>query len=234
MVVAADAAFENIYLRSLGSGMRSVAITSSDQEEGVSSLAVALVQRHLLAGKSALFVDLGGSKATQLIALPAHAEGISVSTTEPQLLTNAEDSFALLGIPAPANNKANLQWRNPGTLEKYIATWLGQFDAVIIDAGNFNHESPILVPVERIVGACESTLLVVMAGSTTEPTVRHTCERILSAGGKLAGCVLNQRYNPSLKQELLRESARLPRVLQTVQKIIVRWINRNRLLSLEF
>ena len=233
MFAAADTAFENIYLRSLGAGLRSVAITSSSQGEGVSSLAVALAQRHLLAGKSALFVDLCGSESTQLNVLPVQTKGMPVLATEPQLLTSAEDSFALLGIPAPTNNKANLQWRNPGTLENYIGAWLDQFDAVIIDAGNFNHESPVLVPAERIVGACESTLLVVMAGSTTEPTVRHTCERILSAGGKLAGCVLNQRYNPSLKQELLRESARLPRVLQTVQKIIVRWINTNRLLSLE-
>jgi protein-tyrosine kinase len=233
MLAAADSQFENIYQRSLGSGMRSVAIISSSQGEGVSSLAVALVQRHLLTGRSALFVDLGSSESTQLNALPAPANGIPVAPTEPQLLTSAEDSFALLGIPAPANNKANLQWRNPGILENYIGAWLDQFDAVIIDAGNFNRESPALVSAELIVGACDSTLLVVMAGSTTEPTVRHTCARIMSAGGKLAGCVLNERYNPSLKQELLRESERLPAVLQAVQKSIVRWINRNRLLSLE-
>jgi len=233
MSAIVDSAFENIYLRSLGSGMRSVAITSSSEGEGVSCLAVALAQRHLLAGKSALFVDLGGNSSTQLSALPAEADCIPVSATEPQLLTGAEDSYALLGIPAPANNKSNLQWRNPGTLENYIGAWLGQFDAVIIDAGNFNRETPTLVPAERSVGACESTLLVVMAGSTTEPAVRYTCEQILCAGGKLAGCVLNERYNPSLKQELLREVARLPGTLKIVQNSIVRWINNNRLLSLE-
>lgn len=233
MLEAANAEFENIYLRSLGAGMRSIAITSSGEGEGVSSLAVALVQRHLLAGRSALFVDLGGSESTQLTALPAIAGDNPVSPTEPQLLTSAEDSFALLGIPAPANNKTNLGWRNPGTLEDYIVTWLDQFDAVIIDAGNFNRKPPLLVAAERIVGACDSTLLVVMAGSTTEPTVRHSCERILSAGGQLVGCVLNERYNPPLKQELLREAARLPGTLNTLQNRIIRWINNNRLLSLE-
>ena len=233
MFATADTVFENIYMRSLGAGMRSVAITSSSQGEGVSSVAIALAQRHLLAGKSALFVDLGGRESAPLNVLSVQADDIPVLATEPQILTDTEDSFALLGIPAPANNKTNLKWRNPGMLENYIGAWLNQFDAVVIDAGSFNRESPALVPAERIVGACDSTLLVVMAGSTTEPTVRHTCERILSAGGKLAGCVLNERYNPSLKQELLRESTRLPGILQAVQKSIVRWINRNRLLSLE-
>jgi protein-tyrosine kinase len=63
--------------------------------------------------------------------------------------------------------------------------------------------------------------------------VRHTCERILCAGGKLAGCVLNERYNPSLKEELLRESARVPDTLVKVKKTLLQWIDRNRLLSLE-
>ena len=224
---------ENIYLRSLGSGMRSLAITSSNHGEGVTSLSIALVQRHLLAGKSTLFVDLGGNQPGQLNVLASPANGSPAVSTEPHLLTDHEDSYALLGIPAPANNKTNLGWRNPGILESYIAGWLDQFDAVIVDTGSFNRDSPALVPAERIVGACDATLLVVLAGSTTEPTVRHTCDRILSAGGSLAGCVLNERYNPSLKQELLRESARLPDTLGSAKKALLQWVVSNRLLSLE-
>jgi len=42
----------------LGEGKRSIAISSANSGEGVSSIAQALVQRNLLAGHSTLLVDL--------------------------------------------------------------------------------------------------------------------------------------------------------------------------------
>jgi protein-tyrosine kinase len=139
----------------------------------------------------------------------------------------------LLGIPAPMNSKVNLAWRNPGTLERYLASWLEQFDAVVVDVGSINRNAQTLIPAERIVAACEATLLVVMAGVTNEPTVRYTCERIVSTGARLAGCVLNECHNPSLKQELLRESSRIPNFFGKYKQQLNCWIQTNRLLSLE-
>jgi len=233
MLPVQNSELENIYLRSLGSGMRSLAITSSNEGEGVSSVAIALAQRHLLARKSTLLVDLSGSQQGQLNVVESQSDSDRVASTEPQLLIGQDGSYAVLGIPAPANNKVNIDWRNPGILDSYIAGWLEQFDAVVVDAGCFNPGVPSLVSAERIVGACDTTLLLVMAGVTTEPAVRNTCDRILSAGGNLAGCVLNERYNPSLKQELVREAARLPNVLSKLKKTLLQRIDRNRLLSLE-
>jgi protein-tyrosine kinase len=233
MIPLQNTELENIYSRSLGAGMQSIAITSSNPGEGVSSLAVALSQRHLLANKSTLFVDLNGDKMDHLPLLTSSEGNNHVATIEPQILTDKEESYALLGIPAPANSKANLYWRNPGILERHLATWLDQFDAVIVDVGSLNRNSQTLIPAERIVGACEATLLVVMAGITTEPTVRHSCDRIHSAGGQLAGCILNECYNPSLKQELLRESNRIPRIFNRLASKITDLIQNNRLLSLE-
>ncbi len=233
MLATANSELENIYLRSLGAGLRSLAITSSNPGEGVSSLAVALVQRHLLAGKSTLLVDLGGNQAGETCRLTPALDGSPLSSTEPRLLTNEGCSYALLGIPAPGGRKASLDWCNPGQLEGHIETWLKQFDAVVIDCPNFSQPGAVPVSAERIVGACEAVLLVVMAGVTTEPAVRHTCERIESARGRLAGCVLNELYNPSLKQEMLRESARLPKVFGRLKARLLQSIERNRLLSLE-
>jgi len=233
MIPLQNTELENIYSRSLGAGIRSIAITSSNPGEGVSSLAVALSQRHLLANKSTLFVDLNGDKTDHLALLTPDKEDNPVASIEPQILTDKEESYALLGIPAPVNSKVNLYWRNPGILERHLATWLDQFDAVIVDAGSLNRNSQTLIPAERIVGACEATLLVVMAGITTEPTVRYSCDRIHSAGGQLTGCVLNECYNPSLKQELLRESNRIPRIFNRFASKITDLIQNNRLLSLE-
>ena len=233
MIPLQDTDLENIYLRSLGEGMRSLAVTSARRGEGVSSLAVALAQRHLLANRSVLLVDLNDENPRHQ-PLGQHDDVIETrANVEPQIVTDGNSSYALLGIPAPANNNVNREWRNPGVLEKHIAGWLKQIDCIIIDAGSFDRSSRTLVPVERIVGACDATLLVVMAGVTSELEVRQSCARIDAAGGKLAGSVLNNRVNPSLQTELLRETRRLPdRLAGTAQKISG-WIGNNRLLSLE-
>jgi len=233
MIPLQNTQLENIYSRSLGTGMQSIAITSSNPGEGVSSLAVALAQRHLLANKSTLFVDLNSDKTDHLVLLTSSKKNSPVASIEPQILTDKQESYALLGIPVPVNSKVNLDWRNPGILERHLATWIDQFDAVIVDAGSLNRNSQTLIPAERIVSACEATMLVVMAGITTELTVRHSCERIHSAGGQLTGCILNECYNPSLKQELLRESNRIPRIFNRLASKITDLIHNNRLLSLE-
>jgi len=233
MIPLQNTELENIYSRSLGAGMKSIAITSSNPGEGVSSLAVALAQRHLLANKSTLFVDLNSDKTDHLVLLTSSKKNSPVASIEPQILTDKQESYALLGIPVPVNSKVNLDWRNPGILERHLATWIDQFDAVIVDAGSLNRNPQTLIPAERIVSACEATMLVVMAGITTELTVRHSCERIHSAGGQLTGCILNECYNPSLKQELLRESNRIPRIFNRLASKITDLIHNNRLLSLE-
>ena len=233
MIPLQDNELERIYARTLGAGMRSIAITSSNPGEGVTSLAVTLAQRHLLANKSTLFIDLNGGKSDHLTMLAEDRGSDAAASLEPQILTDQNESYALLGIPSPMNRKVNLAWRNPGTLERYLANWLEQFDALVVDAGCINRSAQTLIPAERIVAACEETLLVVMAGVTNEPTVRFTCDRIVSAGARLAGCVLNECHNPSLKQELLRESSRIPPVFGRYKNRLNRWIQANRLLSLE-
>jgi protein-tyrosine kinase len=233
MIPLQNTELESIYARSLGAGMRAVAITSSNPGEGVTSLAVTLAQRHLLANKSTLFIDLNSDKSDHLVMLAADQKNKAVASREPQILTDQNESYALLGIPAPMNSKVNLTWRNPGTLERYLASWLDQFDAVVVDAGSINRNAQTLIPAERIVAACEATLLVVMAGLTNEPTVRYSCDRIISAGAQLAGCVMNECHNPSLKQELLRESSRVPNFFGKYKQQLNRWIQTNRLLSLE-
>jgi protein-tyrosine kinase len=233
MIPLQNTELESIYARSLGAGIRSVAITSSNPGEGVTSLAVTLAQRHLLANKSTLFIDLNSDKSDHLVMLAADQGSDAGASLEPQILTDHNESYALLGIPAPMNSKVNLAWRNPGTLERYLASWLEQFDAVVVDAGSINRNAQTLIPAERIVAACEATLLVVMAGVTNEPTVRYTCERIVSTGARLTGCVLNECHNPSLKQELLRESSRIPNFFGKYKQQLNRWIQSNRLLSLE-
>jgi hypothetical protein len=72
-----------------------------------------------------------------------------------------------------------------------------------------------------------------MAGKSTEAIVWEAVERLEAAGANLLGCVLNNRDNPSLKNELLRETRRLEPRYSRLASMLRGWIRRNRLLSLE-
>lgn len=222
---------ERIYNQTLGAGLRSIAITSSNPSEGSSSLAVTLYQRHLLAGKTTLFIDLNVSHS-ELLPLMETQPKEFIETT-PQLLTDEKEQYALLGIPAPLTSNSQMKWRDPGVLNQHIDSWLKEFDAVIIDAGSIHRRGKSLLPAETIISASEACILVVLAGITTTPMVHNSCKRIKSARGNLVGCVYNDLYNPTLQQELLRETLRIPSKFEWFINKLNHWINHNRLLSLE-
>ena len=221
---------EAIYAQTLGAGMRTLALTATAPGEGVSSLALALTERHLLAGRKTLFVDLNCDKSDHLPAVPPAASG---DIPQPCLLTDAGYSQAVLGVPAPGPGPNSRKWRDPGVLEQFLHAWLDEFDAVVVDAGALRRGQNTPLPAERILASCEATLLVVLAGSTTVAMAQQSCRRITDAGARLAGCVLNNRFNPSLRTELNREAGRLPNCLAPLSNRLSRWINNSRLLSLE-
>lgn len=225
---------ERIYSQVLAPGKRAIAITSANSGEGVSSVALAMAQRNLLAGHSTLVVDLNlhrpAFRGVLELPLPAPEAGL---LDPPQLITQQEETVAVLGIPAPARREAVMKLRNPGVLEDCIAGWRQEFDTVIFDTSPVNHINASIIPPERVAAACEGSVLVVLAGHTTEAMVFSAAEKMRAAGAQLLGCVLNDRDNPSLKDELLREVRRLEPRFGRIAGQLGRWIKQNKLLSLE-
>ena len=58
--------------------------------------------------------------------------------------------------------------------------------------------------------------------------------RLRRAGAKLLGTVINDRFNPSLAQELLRETFRFDRYLPALSARLRSAIRRSRLLNLDY
>mgnify|MGYP001827166126 CR=1 FL=1 len=225
---------ERIYTQVLAPGKRAIAITSANSGEGVTSVALAMAQRNLLAGHSTLVVDLNlhrpAFRGVLGLDRPATVNGL---LDPPQLIALQELPVAVLGIPAPAKREAVMKLRNPGVLEDCIAGWQQEFDTVIFDTSPVNHVNASIIPPERVAAACEGSLMVVLAGHTTEAMVFSATEKMRAAGAQLLGCVLNDRDNPSLKDELLREVRRLEPRFGRMARHLGRWIKQNSLLSLE-
>lgn len=224
---------ERIYSQVLGEGKRSIAISSANSGEGVSSLAQALVQRNLLAGHSTLLVDLNlyHPSLSSLLKLDESEQEADL-LDKPQLVT-VQQSIALTGVTPPTHRSLVMKLRKPGVLEQYIAEWQQTYDAVIFDTSPINRTNANNIPPERVAAACDGSLLVVLAGCTTEAMVSTAVNKLNAAGAQLLACIYNDRDNSSLKSELLRELHRLEPHFSNISHRLKNWVQQNQLLSME-
>jgi len=243
---------EQIYTQLLSEPHTSIAICSAEEGEGVTSLALALAQRNLLAGHSTLVVDLNlyhpaiksllNISSAQItdhqpdsVALFSQKKenNNTTSLTEPQLVFSPESPVVLNGIIAPTKREHIMKLRQPGILEVHINQWLEEYDTVIIDTSPLNRLNSQNIPAERVAAACDGAILMVLAGKTSEASITTALTKLNNANAQLLGSVFNDRDNPKLKDELLREAQRLDPIFSWLSKPIKKIINNSRLLTLE-
>lgn len=236
---------EQIYTQLLSNPNTSIAICSAQEGEGVTSLAFALAQRNLLAGHSTLLVDLNlyrpaiknllAIKSVSTIKTPEGNNDFSVTDilTAPQLVCRTTSSIVLNGVVAPTKREHIIKIRQPGVLEQCIEEWLTQYDTVIIDSSPINRVNAQNIPPERVAAACDGAILVVLAGQTAEAAINSAVSKLKNANALLLGSVLNDRDNPTLKNELLREVRRLEPQFFWLSRPLKRMLNKIRLLALE-
>ena len=225
---------ERIYAHASAHGLRAIAITACNAGEGVSHVTLALAQRYLLAGASALVVDLNLHRPllTSLLETYDAQPGIEPFTA-PRLTGPRDGTIALTGVTVPAGRNALLKLRTPGVLEHCIRHWQQQFDVVLFDTSPLNRINANNLPAERVAAACDGALLVTLSGQTTRAQVSEGVGRLQAAGARLSGCIINDRFNPPLKSELLREIERLRSRLPRLADRLGRFVRTNRLLSLD-
>lgn len=229
-----DMEIERIYSQILAEGTRALALTSANPGEGVTSLALALAHRNLLAGHSTLLVDLNlHHPAFNVLLRLEEPTNPPELLDQPQLICSKEPNIALTGITAPTKREIVMKLRKPGVLEACINELKKNYDTVIFDTSAINRVNANNIPAERIAAACDGALLVVLSGNTTEAMVSMAVNKLKSAEAQLLGCVMNDRHSPPLKSELLREIRRITPKLGGIANWFEKRIRQNHLLSLE-
>lgn len=225
---------ERVYSRTIGQGMRSLVVTSADEGEGVTTLVVALAKRHRYSGRSTLVVDLNLHRPTLhkrfgLSFIPSAPDGVH----GPDALPRVDLGERLTVMPAPTNRGEAVQLRDAHRFAEYLEVWLAQYDVVLFDSTPLNGSNKGNIPAERIAHGCDGCILVVLAGVTPASAVRAALDKLKSAGVVPVGTVLNDRYNPSLAEELRRETQRFDRHLPGFTQRLRGRIRASRLLNLE-
>ena len=217
---------ESIYVATLARGVRSLAVTSAVPGEGVTSLITALAHRNLHAGRSTLIVDFnlfrpGVQRYFGIGAVPVDEGALPAPCN-----VEHDRSPAKLAVISPQPSRsALLQLREPGTIERLIEDWKCEFDSILIDTSAINAVNGANLPGERAAAACDGTLLLILSGTTMETMAEAAAKKLRDAGAMLLGAVLNDRHQPPLLQELLREIDRLQPVMPRVST----WLRRKAL-----
>lgn len=224
---------ERLYFQIIQHNFKTITITATESGEGVTSLVAAIAQRSLLAGRSTLVVDLN------LYHPSLECQGITEPTYDAHFLpsptlvgVHGEHAY-FIGIIAPSRRETIMELRRPGSLEKYIEKWLNDYKLIIFDTSPVSRMNANNIPAERVAAASDGTILIVMAGQTTEAQVGESVKKLSDANAHLFGCVFNDKNNPSLKNEFLREIDRLKKHFPWASQRLRKFILSSHLLGLE-
>lgn len=230
-IPACNMEIEHVFLQLEQQECRSLCITSTNSGEGVTSLAQALTERHLLAGYRTLLVDLNlqNPSLTALSFITGPKE--EKETTPHYLALTLQDNVVLSGLPAPTNKANIMELRQPKYLKNQISQWLTEFDKVIIDASALSQLSVDNIPAQTIAGACDGTIMVILSGQILQTELTIAIESLKKNQANLIGHVFNDKYQPGLKNEICREIERFRFLPKRLSTKLISIVQNNRFLS---
>lgn len=219
---------DTLYRNTIGCGLKSVALTAAQPGEGVTTMALALARRSALAGARTVLVDLNLQHPSldQRFQLPR-------TTWQPHQQHNSvvcADGSPLFMLPAPLGQEALIQLRSGNSLKHWLQQLTDGFDAVIIDTSPLNSVNYNNLPAEHVCSLVDAVLLVVQATSTRQADLLKACNRLSASHAPLRGCIINDRLNPPLQQELCRQIDKLHWLPQAWSVRMKHWIRQTHLL----
>lgn len=220
---------EQVFLQLEKHECHSLCITSTNQGEGVSSLAQALTERHLLAGYRTLLVDFN----LQNPSLTALSLDIDNNDKEDTHYLNyiEHNSQVVPGIPAPNSKARIVELRQPKKLDIQIKKWREEFDKIIIDSSALSQLNANNIPAQTIAGCCDGTIMVVLSGQTLQTELKEALKTLDNHHANLIGHVFNDKYQPRLKNEICREIERFSFLPNIVTNRLISFVQNNRFLS---
>ncbi|KEQ13340.1 hypothetical protein GZ77_13045 [Endozoicomonas montiporae] len=223
---------EMVYSNTIGRGMRTLAITSTNPGEGCSTMAYALSKRAEADGKHTLLVevnlfhpelgDMSGRLHTDWVPNPDSADACIMHDDEAEIDI----------LPAPCDTDV-LMFRNISKMNKLIEHWLERYDVVVFDTSPLRAINRNNIPAESICGMVDGAVMMVMAGVTRRADFQNAVKKLRFNEATLAGFVFNDLNNPRLADELIRETRRLDKWLPKIMERIRKYVRNSSFLNLE-
>jgi Mrp family chromosome partitioning ATPase len=216
---------EELFLKTLSRpDIRSLAVTSANSSEGVSTIAYTLSKRAEAEGKKTLLVELDmvhpelRDKSNE-----THSEWSPDAKSTSKLIMHMVDSSNkntnLDILPAPVATDIN-NLRNKDKYVNLLEVWHQHYDAIIFDTSPLNARNQNNIPAENICSMVDGTIIVILAGETKEVHFNKAIDRLKKSKANILGVVFNDQNNPNLASEVVRETRRFDRIFpKTMEKI---------------
>lgn len=211
---------EKVYTQTLAAGYRTLAVTSSTKGEGVTLMIKTLALRNMLAGRRTLLLDLNLDRP-------------KIGALCGQTSVGYYQGFGLGVLSFKPDDHLLLKLREPGELKKRMIKWLEVYDSIIIDTSPLDTVSFNCYPSEVACENAEAAIMVVLASRTTQALAVEAVEKLKENDVNLVGTVLNDYYNPGLKDELIRKFRWVAKVVPPLSRWLENKIRYSRFLSLE-
>lgn len=221
--------FEQVYMQTLGMGVRTIAVCASNSGEGVSTLACALAQRHQQSGFLTLLVDMNMFRPSlnqrfDLERVSWQAQATSFSKAVIQITPGLD---VLTASEAPASG-----FRQINIIQAMLEQWLSHYDAVIIDTSPLNAINRHNIPAELLCACVQGTLLVVKTAITRQEELKEAVSRLQAFKVSIFGVVMNDIAFPTLQSEMQRETRRLEKYFPRLARKCSAWLNKRHLLNI--
>jgi len=211
---------EQIYAQTLGGGFRTLTIAAPNSNSGCTSIACALAFRHAAIGQSVLLIDAN-------LRSPTIDQKYNLKRTRWPFNTSALNGHLQPIIPKVTALTANLDGAELIKTHKYIGGLIEHFkhafDVIIFDTSPLNAINKNNISADTIATLTDATLMVIKGGDTTETELRQARAK-LTIKVNLVGAVINDQYNPTLANELIRETNRMsqkfPRLANKLKQLI--------------
>lgn len=216
---------ESVYLATFGQGSRVVGITSVRSGSGVSVLAAALAERCQRQNR-ALLVGLSDPTA----AVPAQAtEWIPTDQAiETYAVADPRGFDSLIAAPMPEQSFA---FRSAAAIRDMFERLLGTYDMIVVDLAAVDPRERVAVPVTTVASACESLIVVCLAGLDTRPSISRAASLLRQAGAPLQGVVVNDRFNQTVGDELISGANHLSGIAPGLVHKFIDFVERTKILN---
>lgn len=220
---------DQVYLQTLGRGIRSLAVCAANSGEGVSTVACALALRHQQSGKSVLLVDMNMFKPSidQRFQLARSHWQVEPDSAAKAMMTVRPGLDVLTASAAPANG-----FRQMDAIQTMLDLWLKHYDAIVFDTSPLNAINRHNIPAELMCACVQGSLIVVKTAVTREEELQQAVSRLKAYHVNLLGAVMNDVSFPTLRAEMMREAQRMAKRFPRLSGWLRRFAQQNPLVNI--
>ncbi len=216
---------ETVFLATFGQGVRVVGVTGVVSDSGVSTMAAALAERAQRQSRT-LLVGLADPTAV----VPAQAttwtpEDLDLS---PFIVADTRGFDRLTAAPMP---DVSFAFRNAVAVRNMLDGLLRTYDAIVLDLAPVEPRERVAVPVTAVAAACESVVVVCLAGRVTRSALNRAAIALRQANAPIQGIVINDRFNPTPGEEIVDEAERFAPFAPGLTQRFISLIRNSRLLN---